>query len=998
MENYGAYDHASWRSYWKRISSVVISDGVTSIGDYAFYYSSTSAYYVYRFSSITIADSVTNIGNHAFGNCKNLKTVTMSSNVTSIGEYAFSGCGITSIDLPDTLTEIGSYAFHSCTSLTSIIIPNGITIINEDTFESCTSLTYVKICEGVETIDIAAFCGCSSLVTVIFPKSLTKISFFAFASTTIEDVYYAGTEEEWSHVTSYSSINSATYHFEWVDEDEEEEDEITLPASGTCGDNLTWYIDTEGVLTISGTGDMYDYYLNTNIPWYEYASVITEIVIEEGVTSIGELAFCACENVIRVTIATSVIEIDNQAFYRCTAITDVYYDATLDEWNQIVIGVNNDSILDARLHYVDYTISANIDFSTGIDDIVASISTTWDDTWFATEATTYQHDMATTAMALAGATYVTDSSGDPSDESIIDALTAFNFNSITSYNYDYDLTEDDNDVVAYTFAYKTMYLDGEYTEVVMIAIKGTSSNEEWYSNFEVGVTGDHAGFSLASKDLLKNLSEYLKEYSISENAKFFVTGHSRGAAVANLVAKDLTDTYGSNDVYAYTFACPSTSVNATSTGYENIVNICSGEDFITTLPLEDWGFGRYGITLNLPSRSYFSSDYYSQYLSQMSTTFKRLTGSEFSTYSNGTKKIDDVIAYAYSLASSRNDYYYKYYTTGVLSVDKPMYMFFRDVAAFLIEGTSALLSTINSSISDYYTISQFFVLNLGSVTNNHCMAAYYSWMSTLSSEQLFGSLNTDSKVSYKRMTIACPVDVYVYNESDELVAAVVNEEITVNTLAVTLEDEVKTIDLPCDQEYRIVVVAYDEGTVDYTVALMDTASSMPSHIAEISNIEVVSGDELSGNVVVEQSTTNSDYDLLRNQTETLQATVSKYVFTSSSATHTHTTKTVKENYVAPTATEEGSYDMVTFCTDCGEILSQIHMTIPALGDDSDSVIVEDVVVDEPVEDTNTQTEEDTQDSPELEVTEPEVNPTTGIAISLLPLAIVALAAASSKRR
>ncbi|MCD7770685.1 MAG: leucine-rich repeat protein [Oscillospiraceae bacterium] len=1125
-------------SYCTSLESIIIPDSVTSIGSNAFYECTSLI-------SINIPDGVTSISDYTFSNCTSLTSINIPDSVTSIGDRVFYYCtSLTSINIPDSVTSIGDLAFFYCTSLESIIIPDGVTSIGSNAFNHCTSLTSVDIPESVTSIGESAFFYCTSLGSIVIPDGVTSIGGSAFYKctslesivihdgvtsisnsafydcTSLSDVYYYGTEDEWNEIEIGSNNNpllNATIHFLGSDDDDDEQPDdddkdITLPASGTCGENLTWYIGTDGVLTISGNGDMYDYYLNTSIPWYKYTDVITEIVVEEGVTSIGELAFCFCDNVTIVTIADTVDTIGGSAFYECSGITDVYYEGTYVEWNDIDMGTYNDYLLNADIHYLggygydaDYII-ADVDFSTGIDDIVVSVSTTWDDTWFATDATTYQHDMATTAMALAGATYVADSSGNLSSESITEALTAFNFTNVEPHNYDYSLSEDDNDVVAYTFAYKTMYLDGEYTEVVMIAIKGTSSNEEWYSNFNLGFSGNHKGFNKASNELLASLKTYLKDLSVGSDVKFFVTGHSRGAAVANLVAKDLTDSYGSGDVYAYTFACPSTSVSATSTGYENIVNICSGEDFITTLPLEDWGFGRYGITLNLPSRSYFSSAFYDEYLSSMSSTFEYITGEEFSTYSNGTQQVDEICSYVYSLANSRNNYYNALYWIGVDGQYMSMSEYFNEVAALLINGLSELLSVGNSSVGAYYKITKFFLVNYmlnPNVAMNHCMASYYSWMSTLSSDQLFGNLNTDSKSSYKRMTVACPVDVYVYNENDELVAAVVNGEITVDTLAVTVEDDVKTIDLPCDQEYRIVITAYDEGTVDYTVSLMGTTSSIPSYIAEFSNIEVVSGDELSGTIVVAQSTTDSDYDLTKNQTETLQATVSEYVYegyaytvqditdilgsidwtvtqsyvdeystgsteesieamiadlisnlgldnyvvanvysvidsvagdssnvagtdgsysvtftitigsdsdtlditgvitataykSTSVCTHT-TTKAVKENITEATATTDGSYDLVIYCTECGLELSRSHVTVEATGEDSDDTISEEVTIVDPIEDTDTSTEEDEPES-EPEVSESETNPTTGIAISLLPMAIAALVVISSKRR
>ena len=134
---------------------------------------------------------------------------------------------------------------------------------------------------------------------------------------------------------------------------------------------VTWSYDN-GVLTISGTGRMEDYDIT---PWYENRNNIIEVVIEYGVTSIGSAAFCDCHfltgvtipnsvtrigdeafrgcnfNLTSVTIPDSVTSIGNGAFYDCDSLIDVYYGGSADQWNRIEIGNDNDSLLNADIHY-----------------------------------------------------------------------------------------------------------------------------------------------------------------------------------------------------------------------------------------------------------------------------------------------------------------------------------------------------------------------------------------------------------------------------------------------------------------------------------------------------------------------------------------------------------------------------------------------------------------------------------------------------------------------
>ena len=94
--------------------------------------------------------------------------------------------------------------------------------------------------------------------------------------------------------------------------------------SGKCGDNLTWSLDTDtGVLTISGTGYMYNWSFDSNAPWYSNRSSVKIVVIGNSVTSIGSWAFGYCESLTNVTIPDSVTSIGDDAFLNCTSLTSV---------------------------------------------------------------------------------------------------------------------------------------------------------------------------------------------------------------------------------------------------------------------------------------------------------------------------------------------------------------------------------------------------------------------------------------------------------------------------------------------------------------------------------------------------------------------------------------------------------------------------------------------------------------------------------------------------
>ena len=199
------------------LTSITIPNSVTHIGDRAFYHCSS-------LTSVTIPNSVTSIGNYAFSNCYNLTSVTIGNSVTHIGDGAFSGCSrLTSVTIPNSVTSIGNYAFSGCSNLTSITIPNSVTHIGDYAFSYCSNLTSITIPNSVTHIGDRAFYHCSSLTSVTIPNSVTSIGNYAFSyCSNLTNINYCGTEEQWNAINKddhwYYHIGNCTITYDYTAE------------------------------------------------------------------------------------------------------------------------------------------------------------------------------------------------------------------------------------------------------------------------------------------------------------------------------------------------------------------------------------------------------------------------------------------------------------------------------------------------------------------------------------------------------------------------------------------------------------------------------------------------------------------------------------------------------------------------------------------------------------------------------------------------------------
>ena len=317
---------------------------------------------------LIIGSGIKTIGSYAFADCTDLAEIIVPDGVISIGDGAFQqNSGAKRVVLPPSTVYIGHGALRDCSALTSVSLPDSMSNrLFLDMFEGCTNLKSVDIPDGITDIYEGDLASCPNWT----------------------DIYYDNWGRVWNRVVSNvrdSIPDRMNVHFK-----------DNIYDSGSCGENVTWTLTADGTLTISGTGAMTDYTYDSRSPWYRCRTHIKRVVMQQGVTSIGDHAFWDCSgltsvtipdgvtsigdsvfsgctaltavtisdgvtaiggstfsNCIRlakVTIPKSVTSIGKNAFYYCESIADVYYDGTEEDWAKISISSGNEDLLAAALH------------------------------------------------------------------------------------------------------------------------------------------------------------------------------------------------------------------------------------------------------------------------------------------------------------------------------------------------------------------------------------------------------------------------------------------------------------------------------------------------------------------------------------------------------------------------------------------------------------------------------------------------------------------------
>lgn len=395
--SWNAPNYAPWYDYRQLIKKLIINDGATHVGNYAFYDCS-------ELSDASISDDVITIGSGAFCDCSGLISVSIPDSVTLIEHQAFMRCSsLTSVTIPYGVISIGYETFIDCVKLTEINIPDSVTsvgdfafintgIYNDESawengvlyidnyliaakqditqcevregcrfivpraFEGCFDLERISMQDSVISIGANAFWSCEKLTEVNMPDTITYIGDLAFG--------------ECEALVNINIPDSVIYIGEGA-----------FSGTGIYDDESNWkndvlYIDNyllEAKSSITQCDINSGCRVIAPCAFYK-CSLLSDINIPDSVITIGRMAFYECENLTSVKLPNSIVDIGDYAFYncseltnvyipasisniganafeKCVALTDVYYQGSANEWQNIMIDSNNAPLTNANIHY-----------------------------------------------------------------------------------------------------------------------------------------------------------------------------------------------------------------------------------------------------------------------------------------------------------------------------------------------------------------------------------------------------------------------------------------------------------------------------------------------------------------------------------------------------------------------------------------------------------------------------------------------------------------------
>lgn len=254
----------------------------------------------------------------------------------------------------------------------------------------------------------------------------------------------------------------------------------------------------------------------------------------------------------------------------------------------------------------------NIVNTSGEDNKTAKYTYDYDENWFFTPSTTYQHGL--TKMSIRGAVAGYGVMDDPYsiDTNIKYLMAETDKNSLEFTNYESSYPDPKTNTIGYAISSKNIKNSaGKTGSLLMVTVRGGGYMDEWGGNFDLGTKDEHQGFNEAALQVRDGIKKYVEKYKdkLPYELKVWISGYSRGAATTNRVAKMLDDGavegLTRDNIYAFCFECPQNTTKTQSyvesDKYKNIVSIVNSVDLVPKVAMSGFEFKRYGTVYQLPN-------------------------------------------------------------------------------------------------------------------------------------------------------------------------------------------------------------------------------------------------------------------------------------------------------------------------------------------------------------------------------------------------------------
>ncbi len=532
--------------------------------------------------------------------------------------------------------------------------------------------------------------------------------------------------------------------------------------------------------------------------------------------------------------------------------------------------------------------------TSGGDKKTAKYTYDYDENWFFTPSTTYQHGLTKMSIRAAMAGYGVMDDPHSIDTNIKYLMAGNDKNSLEFTNYESSYPDPKTNTIGYAIGSKNIKNSaGETCSLLMVTVRGGGYMDEWGGNFDLGTKDEHQGFNEAALQVRDGIKKYVEKYKdkLPYELKVWISGYSRGAATTNLVAKMLDDGaiegLTRDNIYAFCFECPQNTTKTQSyvesDKYKNIVSIVNSVDLVPKVAMSGFGFKRYGTVYQLPNiraladygiarakmvKCYTDLIAYNKlalgarmydwtekemknlYLPMQAVVY--LTKEGLAQASMMDKLMDDLC----DVAVNRENYYMRLQANmisgmaGVLGKNSGL-----DTGALAV----TIARVIPGLAAKHPLDNAYLLTHLIPVKRAHYAELCLSWLDALSDATIVQS----SKTKYKKIAVNCPIDVTVYDADNNSVAEIKNDKVTDNEEGLEAyidENGQKIVCIPEDADYKVDLKATDNGTMTYTVMDQNLETNECSQVKSYVDIPIKKGE-------VYKSTFETDTE---SSTETLE--------------------------------------------------------------------------------------------------------------------------------